>query len=182
MRNLFLIIIASFLLAACGQKSKDQNQSKDQLQATISELKDSLNKVKKPKKIQQYARDLAKAAGVYTDKYPSDSLTPEYLYLLGDIHFSYLENSETAFSNLEELRNKHPKHDKAPYALFTQGFYYEQLNKEKKARQLYQKFLKKYPDHKFTEDVRLSMKGLGKSPEEQLKQALEKRKKRDSVQ
>lgn len=182
MRNCFIILVASLLVTACGQNSKDQSQSKDQLQKKISELKDSLNNVTKPKKIQKYARDMAKAAGEYTDRYPKDSMTPEYLYLLGDIHFSYLENSETAFNNLQELRNKYPKHDKAPYALFTQGFYYEQLNKEQKARQFYRKFLEKYPDHKFTEDVRLSMKGLGKSPEEQLKQALEKRNKRDSIQ
>lgn len=182
MLNLRIFILAVLgLLAACSQQGPDKN-SKERLRTAVRSLKDSLGEAESQQKARKHATKLARKAGTYTDTYPDDTLTPEYLYLLGDVHFRYLQNAETALSCLKELQQKYPDHQKAPFALFTQGFFYEQLSNNQKAKQQYQKFLKKYPDHKLSEDVRLSIKSLGKSPKQQLKEALEKRGKQDSLQ
>lgn len=181
MRSLSALILLALLIAACGQQSGEQGK-KATLKSTIAALKDSMNKAEERQQIRKHARKLARKAGKFTDTYPKDSMTPEYLYMLGDVHFSYLKNAETALSSLKELQDKFPGHEKAPLALFTRGFFYEQLSNTQKAKQQYQRFLKQYPDHELAEDVRLSMKSLGQSPSEQLQEALEKRGKSDSIQ
>lgn len=56
-------------------------------------------------------------------------------------------------------------------ALFMQGFIYENdLKNIEKAKAVYETFLKEYPDDPdYTDDVRMSLKLLGKSPEEIVK-------------
>lgn len=65
-----------------------------------------------------------------------------------------------------------PNHPKAPTALFMMGFVYENdLNNLDKAKAIYQDFLKKYPnDPDFTDDAQNSLKNLGKTPEELVKE------------
>jgi hypothetical protein len=51
--------------------------------------------------------------------------------------------------------------------LFLQGFVFEnEVGNVDAAREKYHQFLKQYPDHKIAEDVRTSLRNLGKTPEQ----------------
>ncbi len=180
MRITSFLLIATLFFTGCNQ-AQQQGGSKQSLRQTINQYKDSLKQSNKRENARRYARKIARKAGKYKDQYPKDTLAPKYLYLLGDLHYSYLRNKDKALKNLKELREKYPDHEKAPLALFTSGFYYEQQNKTELAEKQYKLFLKKYPNHKLAEDVRLSKKRLGKSPKEQLQDALEKRRQKDAL-
>lgn len=180
MRIISVLLIVMVFFSGCNQ-SQQKDDGKQSLRQTIKQYKDSLKQAKKREASRKYARIIARKAGKYKDQYPSDTMSPKYLYLLGDIHYSYLKNKNKAIKNLKELRENYPDHDKAPLALFTSGFFYEQQDKTEMAEKQYKLFLKKYPDHKLAEDVRLSRKRLGKSPKEQLQNALKKRRKKDSL-
>jgi outer membrane protein assembly factor BamD (BamD/ComL family) len=180
MRITFLLLIASVFFTGCNQAEQESN-SKKSLRETINQYKDSLKQSEKRENARRYARKIARKAGKYKDQYPKDTMAPKYLYMLGDLHYSYLNNKDKALKNLKELRENHPDHEKAPLALFTSGFYYEQQNEKEMAEKQYKLFLKKYPNHKLAEDVRLSKKRLGMSPKEQLQNALEKRRQKDSL-
>lgn len=177
MRILSCLLIVVAVGVGCNQKSGD-GSSKEAMRKAINQYKDSLKNAQKRGKATLYARELAQRAGKYTDLHPKDTMTPKYHYLLGDLHFSYLQNHQKALNHLKKLRTTHPDHKKAPFALFTAGFFYEQMNKTEKAKKQYELFLKEYPDHKLAEDVRLSKNRLGKSAKEQLEEALQKRRER----
>lgn len=180
MRITTFLLIGSVFFTGCNQPQQ-QSDSKQNLRQAINQYKDSLKQSDKRENAKRYARKIARKAGKYKDQYPSDTMAPKYLYMLGDLHYSYLNNKEKALKNLKELWENYPNHEKAPLALFTSGFYYEQQNKKEMAEKQYKLFLKKYPNHKLAEDVRLSKKRLGMSPKEQLQNALEKRRKKDSL-
>jgi tetratricopeptide (TPR) repeat protein len=51
--------------------------------------------------------------------------------------------------------------------LFLKGYVYENnLGRLDKAKAIYEEFLQKYPDNDFADDAEVSLKYLGKSPEE----------------
>lgn len=179
MRILLSLFGMFVVIASCTQKDGSATDKKE-LQQAISHYKDSLKQAEKRQAANRYARELAQKAGKYADLYPKDTMTPKYHYLLGDLHFSYLNNAEEALKHLKTLRKSYPEHEKAPFALFTAGFFYEQLGKTRKAEQQYALFLDKYSDHKLADDVRLSKERLGKSAKEQLQEALEQRRERQN--
>ena len=147
------------VIASCTQKDGSATDKKE-LQQAISHYKDSLKQAEKRQAANRYARELAQKAGKYADLYPKDTMTPKYHYLLGDLHFSYLNNAEEALKHLKTLRKSYPEHEKA--------------------EQQYALFLDKYSDHKLADDVRLSKERLGKSAKEQLQEALEQRRERQN--
>lgn len=158
-----------FLLSGCGQGG--QAPDKEAKRDTIANLQDSLKTRKKPEALKQDAKRLVKHLREYINQYPKDTVNPEYLYTIGNYQFNYLRNPKKAIDRLEQLRNEYPEHERTPFALFTQGFMYQKLDQTDLAREKYETFLDKYPDHELAKDVKLSIKGLGLSTKEQLEQA-----------
>ena len=79
-----------------------------------------------------------------------------------------IENPQKAIELYGKVVNGMPQHPKAPTALFMQAFVYENdLGDLQKAKAAYELFLEKYPnDPDFADDAQNSLKMLGKSPEE----------------
>ncbi len=79
-----------------------------------------------------------------------------------------IENPQKAIELYGKVVNGLPRHAKAPTALFMQAFIYENdLVDIPKAKVAYELFLEKYPnDPDFADDAQNSLKMLGKSPEE----------------
>lgn len=112
----------------------------------------------------------------YSVDYPSDTLGAEYLFKAADF-CRYLHDPMKSIELYALVYNKYPSLSKRPYALFLQGFIYEnELKNLSAAREKYQQFLDTYPDLPFAKDVRITMNNLGKSPEELVKEFEEKQK------
>jgi len=168
----YLILAAGLLTLTfygCGNQGgqSDKMAKRD----SIARLQDSLQKGQKPEALKKDAQKLVRLMNAYVAQHPADTVNPEYLYSVANYHFNYLRNPKKAIDKLEQLRQEYPEHEKAPFALFTQGFMYQKLNQLDQARAKYESFLEKYPDHEMARDVKLSIKGLGLSNKEQLEQA-----------
>jgi len=99
-----------------------------------------------------------------------DSLAPEYLLKSADLAMN-MKKPVPAINAFNVILMDYPEHKNAPYALFLKAFVYEDiLNNTEKARQYYQEFLIKFPDNEYTDDVRISLKNLGKTPEDLIKE------------
>lgn len=106
----------------------------------------------------------------YASAFPNDSLTPEYLFKKADLYRS-LRNAEQAINTYNLITEKYPTYNKAPYCLFLKGFIYEnELNHIEKAKESYQTFLDTYPNHDLADDVAFSLKNIGKTPEQLIKE------------
>ena len=83
-----------------------------------------------------------------------------------------VENPAKAIELYAKVSEGLPRNPKAPTALFMQAFIYENdMNDLQKAKTTYESFLQRFPnDPDFADDAQNSLKMLGKSPEEIIKE------------
>ncbi len=106
----------------------------------------------------------------FVEKYPKSKEAADMLLKSADLHRA-LKNYEVALSIYQRIEGAYPDFEKMPQVIFLQGFVNEnELFKLEKAKERYEFFLSKYPDHELADDVRFSLQNLGKSPEEIIKQ------------
>lgn len=102
----------------------------------------------------------------YADTYPKDSLAPKFLFKAGDVTMN-TGRATQAIKFYGRILEQYPDYSKAPEALFLQGYVYENnLGRLDKAKAIYEEFLAKYPNNDFADDAEVSLKYLGKTPEE----------------
>lgn len=136
---------------------------------------DALDKIKKVEKDTFSENGLVQAENVdeliaayenFANDFPTDSLSPDFLFKAGDVAMN-TNRSNKAISLYKRIINEYGDYKKAPEALFLQAYVYENnLGRLDKAKAIYEAFLTKYPDNDFADDAEVSLKYLGKSPEE----------------
>ncbi len=106
----------------------------------------------------------------YASRFPDDPKSPEFLYKTATISIN-LNWGESAVKVLDKFLKMYPSDKRAPEVLFFLGFVYDnQLNDDNKAGTFYNEFLKKYPQHVLAKDVEASIRNLGKSDEELIRE------------
>lgn len=112
------------------------------------------------------------AAEAYALVSPNGNLTADYLYKAAEIARS-LRTMPKAMSIYDWIIEDYQEYEKIPTITFIKGFILEQeYKKPEAAREVYEKFLERYPDHQMAESARFLLKNMGKSDEEIL-QAIE---------
>jgi outer membrane protein assembly factor BamD (BamD/ComL family) len=158
-----LLISFSVFFAGCGD-SRDESIKK------IKELETKLMKDSTNAKDEVSAYNLQVAYSQFQENFPDDPEAPEYLFKAADLSIS-LSWGESAIAILDEFLQFYPNHKRAAEALFYKGFVYDnQINDDVKAGEFYRAFLKKYPDNAFAPSVQASLKNLGKSDEELIRE------------
>lgn len=174
--NSIKILLSVFALStftiAC-KNSKPESQIAE-TKSQIKQLEDSLMAAPVGKNYQSHAPELVKLMSDYVEKNPKDTISAMYLFKAGDISRG-LGKFDDAINFWQSLCEKYPDHRRAPDALFLQAFTFENDVKDlNKAKNLYEEFLKKYPNHAFSANIPVILENLGKSPEE-LIEALKKK-------
>ncbi len=163
MKTVFRIALFLFVLGffACNTNSKkDIPQLEKELydQSETSEF----NKPIAEKLLEEYT--------AFVTTKPDDPLAPMYTYKGAEIART-LGKYTKALELYRRLYEKHPDYEKAPQALFLQGFTYENdLGELEKAKALYQEFIQKFPNHELAQSVKFSIENLGKAPGEIIKE------------
>jgi outer membrane protein assembly factor BamD (BamD/ComL family) len=167
MKNSTYLYFISFALIVFGCNSSDKE--KKMAISEISSLENNLVTNTTLVLNKKNARQLIDLYDAYNTKYPNDSLAPEYLFKAGELAMN-LTNSTQAIVLLNKFENEYSTHEKYPYCIFFQAFVYEnQLNNLEKAKQYYQLFIDKYPQHELADDAKSSIDNLGKPLEEIIK-------------
>jgi outer membrane protein assembly factor BamD (BamD/ComL family) len=146
--------------------------SKEKLQQQVTKAEGELFQGDKG----QFGIDTAKANTTiaayeaYAEAFKDDTLSPEYLFRAADLQRS-MRKTDKSVALYDRIIAEFPKSSRAPYSLFLKGFMYENETQEiDKAREIYHQFLATYPEHQLADDVAFSLKNLGKTPEELIKQ------------
>ena len=121
-----------------------------------------------------YANLLRDQANATKDKAEFDSKYPEriaeMIYMSGEVAMA-IGMPEQALSYFQSLHKSYPNYERAAYALFLQGYIYENyLGQQGNAEEVYRQFLAAYPEHELYQDVQFSVANLGKTPEELLQE------------
>ncbi len=123
------------------------------------------------------ANAVAKAYEDYLSAHPKGKNAAEYLFKSAEIYRS-LRQFDKAVAAYQTINSNFTSYEKAPHSLFLLGFSYENdLKDTAKAKEVYEQFVKKYPDHELSDDVKFSLTHLGQSPE-QIIEEFEKKKKK----
>lgn len=108
---------------------------------------------------------LAQAYQNYQVDYPTDSLSPKYLFKAGQVIENVFDDKQRAAELYFDVFKKYPKSGSAPYALFMTGNLYHTNRDTVHAVEMLQFFLAKYPNHKLKIDASVLIKSLGAEPD-----------------
>ncbi len=173
MKNFGIVLSILVFLFSC-QNSAEENVKKLKAQKQ-KELLEKINQLEKEVLSNSASFDILKANQLvdvydeYTKSFASDSLTGDYLFKAGDVSISANRYFD-AIQFFEKLYKYHPSHAKHADALFMMGFVYDEHIKNKgKASEIYDQFIKKYPEHTLINDVISLKENLTLSDEELIK-------------
>lgn len=110
----------------------------------------------------------------FANKYPTDSITPEYIFKAADLAI-FLHDYKTTIGLYDRIETEHKSYSKLPQTLFMKAFVYDQyIQNPMKAAEYYRLFLRLYPDHELADDATQALLFCGKSDAE-IMQILEQR-------
>lgn len=156
--NLIFTLFVVMLLGSC---QSPRNKAVKQVEAIENGLFNEEGMIDREK-----VTELIDAYINFVETYPADSLAPAYLFKAGDMAMN-TNRSVQAIQYYGRIIEEYPNYPKLPEAMFLQGYVYENnLGRLDKAKEIYEKFLELYPDNDFADDAEVSLKYLGKTPEE----------------
>lgn len=158
---LLLLIPAAVIFACKSPKEKLAEEIHTAEKNLFADSAQSMNNATAQKVVDFYT--------TFANKFPGDSLAPEYLFKAGDVS-SGMSAYTRSLGYFNELRTKYPDHPKASTSLFLMGFINENsLNDTAAARRYYTEFLEKYPNHEMAQSAAFSLQNMGKSADELVK-------------
>lgn len=102
----------------------------------------------------------------YALAFPNDSLSASYLFKAAEMSRAMQSYGKT-ISLYDWISTYYSEDKNAPMALFLKGFLLENdLKKPEKAKEIYESFMQKYPNHAMAKDVNFLIENLGKSDKE----------------
>lgn len=158
--RLTVVVTALLFLASCGAKMKWEADK-------ISKQENALLEAAKGGKVDSTAvSNLLAAYEAFADKYPGDTTAANFLFKAADF-YRYMGKPLKSIGIYEKIYNNYPDFEKRPYALFLQGFMFEnEVGNVDAAKVKYEAFLKEFPEHSIAKDVKLTLENLGKTPEQ----------------
>lgn len=186
-----LFLAAGFAMTSCG--NSDGNANNDSLGDTLTkqQLLDSIrNEESKMRASQEFVPQ--KAMGAlrlymdYANRFPNDSMTPEYLFRASDIALGLGEYQQQV-DLLEIILDQHEYYDQYDAVCFAAALTYDQhLEKVNfggdRAIQLYEYVIEKYPQSSYAEASKTLKEFVGKPDSVYDNFIKEQMRKQDSVQ
>jgi len=167
-RLLFFSLLIMVSLVQCSQDPKAKIQS---LEKKMGSEEFTLDE-----KGTQTANELIQAYQDFAENHKDSPEAPAYLYKAADLSLN-INKSKESLDLYNRIIYQYPDYQKVPECLFLMGYIYENYFQELgKAKEIYESFLSKYPNHDFADDARVSIENLGKSPEELIRLFEEKNK------
>ncbi len=158
-----IIAILGLLIFACSSPLEDAKKNISSMEEGL--FSDEMKMIDKQK-----ANDLISAYEIFATDFPEDKQSADFLFKAGDMAMN-LNKPNEAISLFNRILGEYPDFDKIPQCVFLKAYIYENsLNDLGKAKLIYEEFLERFPDDEFADDAEVSLKNLGKSPEELIKE------------
>ena len=164
MKKLTLITFAALLMVACGPSREERISAIEDFEDSIFESAVAADP--------QVADQLTQLYVDFADKYPNDSLAPQYLMKAADVQSNVL-HTERAVELFDRIIQDYPDFDEVPMCYFLKGNALELNSQMDEAKAAYEEFLAKYPDHYMADQTRKMLPLIYMSNEEKLAYILE---------
>tara|TARA_B110000046_G_scaffold186024_1_gene231508 strand:+ start:7370 stop:7978 length:609 start_codon:yes stop_codon:yes gene_type:complete len=169
------------VLSACGSKTDKQDEDEVEVDVNIgrvdvnklnmtnllAEIKKREEAFKTEKTVNnRNAFLLMEAYVAFSERFNNRENADEYLFKAGEVAMSQ-EMTVEAIRYLTRLYDEFPRYEKRAYGLFLLGFVQENYSGNlDEAKRVYELFLVEFPDHEMADDAKASIRNLGKSPEQ----------------
>lgn len=177
--QLFGLLFIAALSFACGNQEEKSNDSEAYVaidKMNIESLEEEIVKRENALRADTSGVDPQKAAGlmeayaVYAERFSNRANSAERLFKAAELAMS-LNHAVQSIKYFDKVYNEYEDYEKRPYALFLKAFVLENQAKEyDQARVVYQEFLELYPKHEMADDAEYSVRNMGKSPEELIRE------------
>lgn len=164
MKKIALLTFAALLMVACGPSREDRINQIEDFEDSIFESAIAADP--------EVADQLTALYVAFADKYPNDSLSPEYLMKAAEVQGNVL-HSDRAVELFDRVIADYPDFNEVPMCYFLKGNALELNSQIDEAKAAYEEFLEKYPDHYMAEQTRIMLPRIGMSPEEMLADILD---------
>jgi outer membrane protein assembly factor BamD (BamD/ComL family) len=171
--TLLTVVLALAVLSGCSPSREKSVSTITSLESRLfSPAATGFDKVK--------ADSLLAAYESFMKRFADDSLTLKYTFKAANLAMN-MGDAAKAIGLFDKFIEKYPDHPKAAVSMFFTAYIYEnQLKNLEKAKEIYLQFIEKYPNGDFTNDARVALQNLGKTPE-QMVQEFENKRKTDSI-
>jgi tetratricopeptide (TPR) repeat protein len=165
------LLAGAVWLAACGAKEQRAPQEELALEVRALEerLAEGLDKLEIDTAV---AVSFVEKAQLFAERFAQDSLAPHFLFRAGDVARG-LGDYDLALQLWDKVAREYEGSPRAPQALFFRAFTLDNdLRRPTAARQAYEAFLARYPEHPMAKDALALMQVLesGKTPEELIRE------------
>ena len=168
-KNIVLVLLSLLIITSCSN-----NREKD-LKA-ISDLEKIIKENKSAPLDQKKALELVDAYSKFTKDCPEDTAASNYLFKAATLAMN-IGKYQLSVDLYDQIMKEYPASPKIADCMFFEAFIYDNnLKNIKKAREGYEVYLKKYPNHVWAKDVPALLKMLGKTPEQINAELIEKQK------
>jgi len=154
-----LIFVAAAMLVACGPSREERVEQIEDFEDSLFELAIAADPAT--------ADELTALYESFASKYPDDPLTPQYLMKAADVQSNVL-HTERAIQLYDQVINNYPDFQAIPDCYMLKGHTYELNSQYEEAREAYQIFVDKFPDHYMADQIRITIPRVGMSNEEML--------------
>lgn len=158
--KIMTFVLLAFVMLACGEKERKLTQ--DDLKAAEATLFNedmTVNDSVVTQVVEQYC--------LFVEQNPNDATAPDWLFKALEISVSR-KDVEKSVAICDKMMQDYPRFDKTPIGMYmVASFIYEdQLHDFDKARTMYERIISDYPENEIIPSVQASLKNLGKTPEE----------------
>lgn len=179
--TIYFLSFALITLSSCGsQENKDKNEGESSYVALDKLNIENLEKEIKKREaalnsdtntMDRYkAADLMEAYAVYGERFPNYEHAADRMFKAGELAMG-LGHKVQAIKYFEKVYNEYRDYEKRPYALFMKAFVLEnQARQYDQAKEVYEQFITEFPNHDMADDAEYSIKNIGKSPEELIRE------------
>ncbi len=164
MKKIALLTLAAVLMVACGPSREERINQIEDFEDSIFESAIAADPAT--------ADQLTELYVAFADKYPGDSLSPQYLMKAADMQSNVL-HTERAVELFDRVIDEYPDFEEVPMCYFLIGNALELNSQIEDAKAAYEEFIAKYPDHFMADDARRMLPIIGMSDEEKLAYILE---------
>lgn len=164
MKKIVCLLTAALLLAACGPSREERVAQIEHFQDSLYELSVAADP--------NTADEITDLYVAFVDKYPADTLSPQYLLRAAEVQSNVL-HTDRAIALFDRLIDNYPDYEEeVAISHYLKGVAYDLNGQYDEARAAYEEFVELYPDHYMAEQTRLMLPHVGSSPEEILDRIL----------
>ena len=162
MRCFILCLLFLSLCSSCVDREKNDYKTIETIESKLRTQQDLSND-------SVFAEQLLQTYRIFLSSHPQSSKKPELLFKYAEV----LKGQSRWLNAVEIFHQVHDKHADsplAPLALFQQAHCFEKLEQRLTAKNTYQEFIRRYPEHPYIEQAKGMIALLQYSDEELMQQ------------